>query len=384
VTNRPRARGIPSNGLRRNTARALSLSLALTLAAPVALGNEGDPAEGAAGPAVEAPLRLAAVPGTLSDRTGQVGNVRGTDEEHKRWSASLGIETSIGLGTFVSGDQNQSSVSTTFAPSLTYELADSLVLAGAFSLTWYQVLDFATPLSDHTVLMSDISIAIRHASIYRHEDSGFNLSGGIALNLPTSLASQFQNRLFTLKPSFSASIPVGPVRFAYTFAFGKFFNQTATATIDCDNFDHPDECREGRETNPDFGFESERRGPEVYLPGGGTSSFFIQNSLSISWSIVEGLDLGLGIAISNNFGVRSLPDDEFTADNANPGRSQADRLVSSLSLSYQVLKELGVGMSLVTATGRPFGDQGNSLVLFDFGRAPSNITSINFSVTGTL
>ncbi|TNF27187.1 MAG: hypothetical protein EP329_19860 [Deltaproteobacteria bacterium] len=370
--------------------RALTLLIALdlaVLAVPSALAGEGDPAAPAAEELELAPpiqVASATVPGSPTDPTNVALRTKVTDEEARHWGASLTVETSIGLGTFVSGDQNQSSVATSFSPTFNYELADSLMIAGAFSLTWYQVLDFATPLAEHTVLMSDISLALNHNSIYRHEGSGFNLAGGLAIGLPTSLASQFQNRLFSMRSSLTASIPLGPVRFSYTLGLGKFFNRTATSTVDCDNFDHPDECREGRDANPDFGFESERRGPEVYLPGAGSTSFYVQNNLNVSWSIVEGLNLTLGIAIFNTFGVRSLPDDEFTADNASPGRSHMDRLVSSLALSYQVHKQVGVGASLVTATGRPFGDQGNSLVVFDFSRAPDNITSVNFSVTGSL
>lgn len=385
MTNPTRARGIPPYGLLRTCVRAVSLLGVLVLGTPAVLAAGDEPPSAA--DAVEAPApaeRIAKA--TTPETASQVASsdAAATDEDDKKWSASLGVETSIGIGTFVSGDQNQSSVATTFAPSFSYQVADKLTVSTSFSLTWFQVLDFATPLADNTVLMSDIGVSIAHGSIYKHEDSGFNLAGGLSLGLPTSLASQFQNRLFSLKPSLTASIPVGPVKFSYTFGFGKYFNTTATSTVNCDNFDHPDECRQGREDNPDFGFESERRGPEVYLPGSGSSSFYFQNSLNIRWAIIEGLNLALGVGIYNNFGTRSLPADEFTGEGATAGRAQSDRLVSSLSLSYQVIKQLEVGASLVTATTHPFGDQGNSFVFFDFSRAPDNITSLNFSVTGSL
>jgi len=306
------------------------------------------------------------------------------DDDTRPWRASVSVETSIGLGTFVGDPQRQASVSTSLSPSASYQIADKLSVSASLSLTWFQVLDFATPLKEHSFLLSDINLGLAHGSIYKHEDSGFNLAGGLSVSLPTSLASQFQNRLFTLKPSFTASIPVGPVSFSYTLGFGKFFNLTATSTLDCDDFEDPDTCRQGRDENPDFGFESERRGAEVYLPGAGASSFYVQNGFNVRWAILDGLNLALGISIFNTFGVRALPTDEFSSTHATAGRSQSDRLVSSLSLSYQILKQLGVGASLVTATGHPFGDQGNDLVIFDFKRAPDNITSLNFSVTGSL
>ena len=301
------------------------------------------------------------------------------------FGGSLGLETSIGLGTFMSGVQAQPSVVTSFSPSVYYRLTDSLKLSASLSATWYQVGDVSTSLADNTVLLSDISLSLSTASIYKHEDSGFNVSGAFRLGLPTSLASQFQNRLFSLSPSLTASIPVGPVTFSYSFAFGKYFNLTAVATLDCDNFEDASECTSGRPSNSSLGYESERRGPEVYLRGSGSNSYYFQNSLSVSWSIVEGLDLSLGMTISNTFGTRSVPKDELSSANATDGRSHRDRLVSSLELSYQIMKNLGVGASLVTDTSEPFGSQGDEFpVIFDFSRAPDNITSLNISVTGSL
>lgn len=302
----------------------------------------------------------------------------------KPWSASLTVETSIGLGTFVGNEQKQSMVTTAFVPSFSYKLAKDLSLQAGFSVVWFQVLDFATPLQENEFLLSDLAFTLAHGRIWKDDDSGFTLSGGLTLSLPTSLASQFQNRLFTLAPSLSARLPVGPVTFAYTFGFGKYFNRTASSTVNCDDFDHPDECRQGREDSPDQGFESERRGPEVYLPGSGSSSFYFQNGLSVSWQIVDGLNLALGVTIYNTFGTRAFDADGLSSEHATSGRSQTDRLVSSLGLSYGLFKQLTVGVSLVTATTQPFGEQGNDLVIFDFNRASDNITSLNISLTGTL
>ena len=179
-------------------------------------------------------------------------------------------------------------------------------------------------------------------------------------------------------------IPVGPVTFSYSFTFGKYFNRTSVPTLNCEDFDDPTECIEGRGQNPNFGFESERRGPEVYLRGSGANSYYFSNSLDISWDIVEGLSLSLGIAISNAFGVRSFPQDDLSGLHATEGRAQRDRLSSSLSLSYQIIKQLSAAISLGTDTSQPFGAQGDDFpVIFDFTRASDNITSLSLSVTGS-
>jgi len=306
-------------------------------------------------------------------------------EEPSKFGGSLSIETSVGIGTFVSGPQENSVVTTSFSPSAYYQIAKDLRVTGALSLTWYQVLDVDTPLSEGDALLSDISLGVSHGRIYHHEDSGFNLAGSLRLGLPTSLASQFQNRLFTLSSALTASIPVGPVSFSYSLGFGKYFNLTATPTVDCQDFSNPDECISGRNANPNFGFESERRGPEVYLPGAGATSFYVQNSFGVTWTIIDELSLSLGLAISNSYGVRSFPKDDLSGDNASAGRSHRDRLSSSLGLDYTINRHLGVGASLTTDTSTPFGANGDDFpVIFDFTRASDNITSINISVTGSL
>ncbi|MFO0747010.1 MAG: hypothetical protein U1F43_15310 [Myxococcota bacterium] len=303
----------------------------------------------------------------------------------KKFGGSASWETAVGLGTFVSGAQQNSLVVSTLSGSGYYQLADNLKLTAGLSLTWYQVLDVDTTLADNTVLLSDIQLGIAHGRIFHDDSSGFNVGGSIRIGLPTSLASQFQNRLFSLSTGLNASIPVGPVTFSYAFTFGKYFNRTAVPTLDCTDFANENECIEGRGANPNFGFESERRGPEVYLRGSGATSYYFSNSLDISWSIIEGLDLSLGIAISNAFGVRSFPQDEFSNEHAAEGRAQSNRLTSSLSLSYQFIKQLSAALSFVTDTSQPFGADGNSgfPVVFDLERAPDNISSLALSVTGS-
>lgn len=306
-------------------------------------------------------------------------------EKPADFGGSFSIETSVGIGTFVAEPQDNAVVTTSFAPSAWYQLAKDLKLTAGLSLTWYQVLDIDTPLAENDVLLSDISLGISHGRIFNDPGTKFNLSGSLRVGLPTSLASQFQNRLFTLSTGLNASIPVGPVSFSYSLGFGKYFNLTATPTLDCNDFSDSAECIEGRDSNPNFGFESERRGPEVYIKGSGASSFYLQNSLNIAWSIIDELSLSLGFTISNSFGVRSFPTDDLSSDHATSGRSQRDRLVSSLGLDYTINRYVAVGASLVTDTSAPFGADGNDFpVLFDFARASDNITSVNISVTGSL
>lgn len=302
-----------------------------------------------------------------------------------RFGAQLTLDTSIGIGTFVSDPQTNPLVVTSIAPSGFYRITPELRATMGLSLTWYQVLGFDTSLPENEFLLSDISLGLAHSRIFNDPDSGFNLSGSLRVGLPTSLASQFQNRLFSLSAGLGAAIPVGPVVISYSLGFSKFFNLTATPTLDCEDFSSEEECIEGRDDNPNFGFESERRGPEVYLRGAGATSFSVTNSIDISWAIIDELALSIDFSISNAFGVRAFPRDDLSSENATAGRSQRDRLMSSIGLTYIASRNLKIGASLMTDTSQPFGASGDDFpVIFDFTRASDNITSINLSVTGSL
>lgn len=361
-------------------AATLGLVTSLVFAAP-ARAEDPTPAT----PAVVAEGTAPAVTPTEGPTTIVTTEAPTKTETPSDFGGSLSVETSVGIGTFVPEPQDNAVVTTSFAPSAWYQLAKDLKLTAGFSFTWFQVLDIDTTLAENDVLLSDISIGISHGRIFNDPGTKFNLSGNLRVGLPTSLASQFQNRLFTLSTGLTASIPVGPVSFSYSLGFGKYFNLTATPTLDCSDFSNEAECIEGRDANPNFGYESERRGPEVYIKGMGASSFYVQNALNIAWSIIDELSLSLGFTISNSFGVRAFPVDELSSEHATSGRSQRDRLVSSLGLDYTINRYVSVGASLVTDTSAPFGADGNDFpVLFDFTRASDNITSVNISVTGSL
>jgi hypothetical protein len=319
---------------------------------------------------------------TPGDASTVVSATRG--EKPSDFGGAATLETSIGIGTFAPAPHDNALVSTTLLASAFYRVSDEIRLTVAGSVTWFNVNDFYTALPDNEAMLSDISVGISHSSIYRHADSGFNLSGSFRLLLPTSPGSQFQNRWFTLMPGLSASIPVGDFSFSWGFGFGKFFAGSSVPTVDCSDFPNPEECIQGRQQNSALGFETERRGGEVWIPGQGMNSFFFSNSLTVSWAPVDRLTLALTFGIFNYFGLRSLPVDDNSSQYATAGRNHRDRLISSFAVSYQVLKQLSISTNLVTDSSQPFGARGDDFpVLFDFSRAPTNNTSISLAVTGT-
>ena len=166
--------------------------------------------------------------------------------------------------------------------------------------------------------------------------------------------------------------------------FAKYFVTATDRSINCDTYTDPALCIEGRGPAPGGGFESEVSGGEVYLPSAGVNSFYVGYNVGLSWKIIEDLSLGAGLTMYHLFGVKSYDIDQYSSGNAKAGRNQMDRLIASLSLSYQVHKNVGLSLGLGTDTVRPFGADGKDLVILDFERAPDNITSVSFGVTGSM
>jgi len=296
----------------------------------------------------------------------------------------LQFQSGVGLGAFVGGEQRQVQWTTSIQPWLGYKLAENLQLSSAIAGTFYHVNDFGTPLEDGSFLLSDLYFDISHSKVFVDEDLGLSVGAGFRVFLPTSVSSQFQNRLFSLRPALTVRWKLGPVSISYRTMFAKFFSTSATPTIDCGEYG--DLCREGRPAGPDVGgsFTSERQGGEVFVPSQGINSFYFGNSLGVAWQIVDGLTLSGQVMIFNIFGIRSYAIDEFSSQYARAGRSQTDRLFTQISLDYQILKQLGVGMVYATDTARPFGADGSRLVVLDPTHAPDNITSLTLSVTASL
>lgn len=328
-------------------------------------------------------LRVAAVPLDESRATQGVQD-KDHHEEALPISAMLQLQSGVGLGTFAGGDQRQTQWATTIQPWIAYKVAEDLQLSTSIGGTFYHINDFGTSLEDGTFLLSDLYFDLTHGKLLDLKDLGLSVNAGIRLYLPTSLPSRFQNRIFSLRPSAGLRWKVGPVSISYRLMFMKYFSTSSTPSINCGEYGAL--CRDGRPAGPDVGgsFTSERQGGEVFIPSQGVNSFYVGNSLAISWQIVDGLSLTAQALIYNIFGLRSYDIDEFSSQHARAGRGQTDRLVTQISLDYQVLKQLAVGLSYGTDTTRPFGADGSRLVILDPTHAPDNISSITLAVTASL
>jgi hypothetical protein len=356
------------------------------LVSSVAVADEGD---------AEAPLTTSVTSGA-----DEADEEEAPEEKASPIKVGLSISTSVGLGSFVAGDQQQIGVATGFSPSITYKLDGGVSLKTAIGGTWYQINDYNTPLKNHGFLFSDLYIQAAHGSVFSDEDLGLTVGASFRVYLPTSLSSQLQNRMLSFRPGLNMNWSFGAVSLSSFVVFAKYFNTDADTSINCETYTNPEECRQGRETDQNAnadslgnqdggpgvggGFESEVRGGEVFIPSAGVSSFYAGYGVSLGWTIVEDLNLSFSTAVYHLFGYKSLPKDEFSSQHAKEGRNQTDRLVTSIDLSYQVHKHIGLSLGLGTDTVRPFGSDGTDLVILDFKRAPDNITSLSFGINGSL
>ena len=300
-------------------------------------------------------------------------------------SGTLEISTAIGLGSFYGDTRRQTAVSIGFIPALRYKVSKVISVSGSMAGTLYAKNGYGSAISNGTFWVSDLHFTLSHGKLYENKNLGLTLSGAFRVYFPTSLSSRFQNRIMTMRPSLSARFKFGSVSISFLSMFAKYFSSSTVPSVNCGDFTEG-ACIDGRPSGPGVGggFESERNGGEVFLPGYGTSSFYVGNALSVSWKILEGLSLSASATLYNLFGFRSYGVDDLSSVNARPGRSQTDRLITNITLSYKIVRQLTVGLEFTTDTIRPLGADGNDLVIFDTRRGPDNISSIAFSLTGSL
>ena len=309
----------------------------------------------------------------------------GAAQEAGTVSASLKWASSMGIGAFVDGPQERTHVTSGITPVVGYRLSDEIVLSSAMSITWYQIPGYGSAQATNRLLLSDLDVGVSHTNIYKDEDLGLTLSGGLRAALPTSLAAQLQNRLFSLRPGLSLTWTGGPVSVSLNGQFLKYFMTSTHPSIDCEGFDDPSLCGEGRGPGPSGAFTSEKDGGELYLPGHGVNSFYVAYGGVASWALTDALSVRTHLTMIHVYGVVAYDRDEFTGEHAEAGRPQTDRLISSLYVAYGFSPKLSAEISMVTDTLRPLGATGKGApVLFDVSRAPDNITSLGLSVTGSL
>jgi hypothetical protein len=320
---------------------------------------------------------------TSTTVTTTTGEGEAAPEEPSPFGFYFKLSQNIGLGSFVGGTKQQVSSTTDFWPTVSYRIVDNLTLAAAIVGSWYQKVDYGTAYENGKFIFSDLYFDLGHSKIYHNPDAAnFTLGANFRIYLPTSLSSQYQNRVLSARAMLNSSLKLGPVSVGYSLGFMKYFNRTTYPTLQCADFDDEGLCRDGNGQplivgpTAGGGISSERSGGEIFLPSAGVYSFYVLNALVVDWEIVEGLVLEGSATVYNLFGYRAFAEDGLSSPNARTGRSHIDRLITEVNLTYTPIKELQIGLGFTTDTTQPFGESGNDLVVFNFSRAPTNNTNV--------
>lgn len=250
--------------------------------------------------------------------------------------ASASLTQSVGSGTFVTSPWNPTvSSSLTLAPSARLAEGWNLSMRETFGLEWTQA-DGATYANQ--IDLSDLTVSTSYSGV-KLQDLGVGLTFGGGLDLPLSMYSRQIGRLAALKASGTAAYSHDPTGLSASFNLGAGYGLLVPSLGQrvANNPVRPYEDRLGDSITP---VACNLRDPlEVQsygcLDGGLPTVANWAATLSGGYSAMEG-KLSFGADLSYGQGISAFvgPDDEFTADNANPGLGVRQRLSTSLSVAW--------------------------------------------------
>lgn len=288
--------------------------------------------------------------------------------------ATIIFDNSVGIGTFAPGEYTDRplwSMALSMRPFV--RLADNMRLTLRMDLSKdiIENADAATATKNET-LLSDLILTYTVSPLVHEEVTGIKLMAWLDLLAPTSLASQTQTRILTLRPGLGLSKDFGWVSLNYQFRFDYNINQSKYPAFDVADAAEPP-CLSAK-----------------LLDGGGAvcgsrsnTQFQFMNRFIVEFVPVERLAIAIDFIIYNAFGYE-MPDDELTADNAKPGLGQRDLTAGTVEISYQVLDELALALGTTTLQPpKTLDNEGFRFPFFDYRSTSDNLTSVYFDVIAT-
>ncbi|HNZ04446.1 MAG TPA: hypothetical protein PLY68_07670 [Myxococcota bacterium] len=317
--------------------------------------------------------KSAEIPDAVTALTG--GAKSGSDSE--RWGGSFSFGQSLGLGTFVADKfarQPYYGWSISLSPRVFLYKKD-LWLSAAFSMAGELSQSYSSGNTYPRVFMpSDFFVSLRYR--YQIPVIKVNLQPWVRVGAPTSAESRARDLYLSTGFGFNLNRMFGKhVVLSYGFSFNKNWNGATNvllpATSSLIRLNGAEDAGSG----------------QAYGAGSLTTELSIRNSLMASFIINEQWSITLMIAIGNSWSyLGALPTerDEFTNENAKPGRAQSDSTSGVIDVSYQPWEH--VGFSLGLASSQPaFSADNKSLrfPFFDFSSEGNNFTQFYFDVNVT-
>jgi len=270
------------------------------------------------------------------------------EEESKNWSISGSVATRIGQGTFLGleDDANTTSdqqpagsafdrVNIVYTLNPTYTVGE-FTFGAEFQLVQWLTAGggvFGIPTSGGANEASDIffqDITLTGTWKGHTFDSiGLKVTPGVEVNLPTHKASRVNNKLFDVAGSVSATKPFFDNRLTLRgqMSGAKYFYRFKTSTVD------PDEVGENNVLfRPG---QAEDLGNGLIAIGGFNLSHSFSAGATANVKIVDRLSASVSYFFINFWSFGGPEADQFTAENAQPGKNNSQVVSTGVNLSYK-------------------------------------------------
>lgn len=377
------------------SAEAPAPASAEAVAAPASQVVEGPPAQGAQTAQVQVGLATTVPPGQS-----QLSTAPGKDETTPDplnpqnqpmpggLSVSVGTQLSVGssLYPFVANEYVRNEIvnwGISFVPA--YMFSDSTRVSASASLS--QELTLSDSDDDpQTFIFGDIGLNVSRR-LYQFEN-GPGIGGQISVQLPTSDASRTDTLITSVGARLNAMQNLGKFNVSLSSGFRKNFHEYTTSVRD-PNTGRSLVTRDGLVIEDMVTGIARIGGSELagatYFDGEAlNTSMILSNGLSVSYMATDRLNFALSYNLSHSWTYESFELDEFSGVGATEGRGRRDSHGGGLSVSYQLLDNVGFGAGMNTGgPTRTADDKRIRFPFYAFEGAASNMTTFFISATYT-
>ncbi len=344
---------------------------------------------------------------------GGVATAQTVTKAPNKWPISglVSLSGSAGVGTFVPGEQNRPSVSSSLNLLLNFQPMPGLTLMASQTINKTFV-DFAedgfaprqrnTSIDDLLLVASwspmvkddsprkelseaekkaQAAAAATNPTLVTAVGAGkpLTLPGGIRVSflglaqLPTGKSSQFQGRYIALTGAANFSRSFGPVSVTYQPRFQKQFHKYASAVIENDGGVPIALGRDGG---------AESLSDNLVATNQQNVSWAVRNALILNIAGSDNLSFQVFYFLLHQFRYYDAPLDELSSQFARGGTRMADLQFGSIAANYTLPSNWFASLSVATFS-MPWSADNKTLrfPFFDFRSTSDNITSLSLGLT---
>jgi len=274
------------------------------------------------------------------------------------------LSQTIGGGTFTKDPYvRRSSVDLSMTVSPYWRITPLMRLSAAVSVSSAIVENYDSGSTrPHQWYLSDTSLSLSHARIYKIPVLGIGIRGGVSLGFPSSLQSQYRSLVMSTKANLGLSRAVGPVYISYGFSFYKNLNRYTSPVLD--------KSRVGDQVILAHFLGNEQLTTDLVSVGGMNTSFGLSNAFLVSWNIIDQLSLAVYYSLTQGWTYGDFAKDELSSEYADAGMGRRDSQTGVIDLSYTFNKYLSASLGIQTTTAPKTAD--NKAVIFPFANFSSN------------